>query len=303
MAHTAISAGVLCDIQLADALEASSAKRRVLRARAALVDVARRVVMQVIQPDDTTLSLAEADGDGATVKWTATTPIVAQGKVVGAITRLWASGDGRLSHILLREPPPRFRLLSRPRPEYILPATVELGVDAEGRVTVNLSPAAIRQLPILRADAAIEADVLLALEQALAVPQFIHAVSATVDDGMVHLSGVVDFGARKARAEEAVRAVPGVRDILNDIIAEDELLDRVDAALERALERPEVAGSTVAVQIEHAIVTLTGEAPSNAARRALEEAALSVPGVRVVVNKIDVAGRRALAGALSTHNR
>jgi|GEM_PF-2379774 len=303
MASTALLASTLCEIQLTSHLVASYEKRRAIPATEALIDSARWLVVQVIQSDGTAVPFAQVAGEIATSKVTSATRVMAHGHLVGMVTRIWANGDGQMTHILLREPPPRFAFLRGQRYEYILPVTEAVALSSDGQIVVDQDVKAVKQLPIFRADADIERDVQLALEEALAIPQFIHAVNATVEDGTVYLSGFVDFRARRELAEHAVRTVPGVRDIINDIIAEDELMDRVEAALERTLQRPECAGATVSVHIEHAIATLTGEAPSNAARRALEEAAIAVPGVRVVVNQIKVAGRREDLGIISTHNR
>jgi osmotically-inducible protein OsmY len=303
MATMALPANMLYEIRLVNSLKGDATNRYVILATTALVNSAQRAVVQVIQPDGASLPLAEGADESADGKLTASTSVVIQGRAVGVVTRIWTTRDGQITHLLLHEPPRRFAFLRGTSPEYILTITEALTLSADGQILVDLPAKTIEALPIFRPDAAIETDVLLALEQALAVPQFIHAVSATVEDGFVHLSGFVDFRARKELAEAGVQAVPGVRGMTSDIIAEDELADRVDAALERALQRPECAGANVSVHIEHAIAMLTGEAPSNAARRALEEAAIAVPGVRVVVNQIRAAGRPVAVGAIATHNR
>ena len=59
------------------------------------------------------------------------------------------------------------------------------------------------------------AEVANALYWNLAIPR--HRVKADVDHGLVRLRGVVEQAYQKASAEAAVRRVPGVIDVRNEI--------------------------------------------------------------------------------------
>jgi osmotically-inducible protein OsmY len=69
--------------------------------------------------------------------------------------------------------------------------------------------------PRIRSDAEIFADARRALDQRPTVPQGVHV---HVDRGAVTLTGSVRQPFERADAEDAVRAVEGIRSLVNDII-------------------------------------------------------------------------------------
>jgi osmotically-inducible protein OsmY len=66
-----------------------------------------------------------------------------------------------------------------------------------------------------RSDAEIFGDARRALDQRPTVPQGVHV---HVDRGSVTLTGTVRQSFERADAEEAVRAVEGIRSLVNDIV-------------------------------------------------------------------------------------
>lgn len=123
-----------------------------------------------------------------------------------------------------------------------------------------------------------------------------HLIRVDAVDGRVVLSGVVPSTAMKRMAEMLARAVPGVREVRNELISDPEI--EADLGLRLAadpdLSPPQARVIATSVQGD---VTLAGWVPDEAARRRAEEIARSVRGVRNVVNnlkvKVKAAARRA----------
>src|SRR5579885_2096429 len=100
-------------------------------------------------------------------------------------------------------------------------------------------------------------------------------VRVTVQDGIVTLEGNVVTGIHRLRAEEIVRKVPGVLDVQNHLIGDEEL----EIAVAQALGRDErTRYQLIRVRAVQGIVRLSGEVSA-----AAEEIAARVPGVREVV--------------------
>jgi osmotically-inducible protein OsmY len=115
-------------------------------------------------------------------------------------------------------------------------------------------------------------------------------VGATVVDGVVRLHGAVDHPGQREAAEEAVRNLIGVRDILNEIRLAPtrlphDLAGEVEAALRRRF-KTDAAG--IAVATSGGVVTLSGVVSTFAVLEDLERAVRSLPGVTRVVAKLRV---------------
>jgi hypothetical protein len=108
-----------------------------------------------------------------------------------------------------------------------------------------------------------------------------------VRDGVVILSGYVSTAANKRRAERAARNVPGVLEVENRIVIDEEVVAAVAAALGRD-ER--TRGKHIFVSARHGVVALNGDTDSAEARATAEEVAAGVPQVRGIVNYIRAPG-------------
>jgi osmotically-inducible protein OsmY len=116
-------------------------------------------------------------------------------------------------------------------------------------------------------------------------------VLASVVDGVVRLHGTVDHPGQREAAEEAVRYLIGVRDIVNEIRLAParlphDLAGEVEAALRR---RFKTDADGIAVATSGGVVTLTGVVSTFAVLEDLERAVRSLPGVTRVVAKLLVA--------------
>jgi osmotically-inducible protein OsmY len=118
-------------------------------------------------------------------------------------------------------------------------------------------------------------------------------VQARVTDGVVRLHGAVNRFSQRNAAEQAVRNLIGVRDVLNEIKlapapvpSSADLELEVDAAIRRRFG-PECRGIWIAAA--DGVVTLTGVVPTVAMLDDIQDTVRSIPGVRRVIDRLLVA--------------
>jgi hypothetical protein len=104
---------------------------------------------------------------------------------------------------------------------------------------------------------------------------------------VLSLYGKVELEAQKQEVDEALRNLPGVIDVMNFLVAEDELLNDVNALIERLRAAGKLDGAkNLSVLVENYIVSLYGEVPSPQMKHMLEREITGIPGARVVINHI-----------------
>jgi hypothetical protein len=116
-----------------------------------------------------------------------------------------------------------------------------------------------------------------------------HPVKVFVErEGVVlSLYGKVELEAQKKEVESAVRQVPGVLDVMNFLVAEDELLNAVNAVIANLQASGKLDGATeLSVLVENGIVSLYGKVPETSMKYLLEREISGIPGARVVINHI-----------------
>lgn len=128
----------------------------------------------------------------------------------------------------------------------------------------------------------------LALQWHTLVPT--DAVRVTVDKGWITLQGELDWEFQRHSVEKAVRNLKGVVGVSNEITlrarpAPTDVTQRITDALKRQLER-EVGQLDIGLQGD--TVTLRGKVHSWHEREAAEGAARAAPGVRRVVNELQI---------------
>lgn len=137
-------------------------------------------------------------------------------------------------------------------------------------------------------DTEIASAALEGLHRSVSVPKT--GIDVTVSHGVVTLRGEVEWRYQRKAAENAVRDLAGVMDVVNLIFvkphASGELVKR---NIESALQRNAVLDARrIEVEIEGATVTLRGSVHSLHERREAERAAWASPGARAVENELVV---------------
>ena len=103
------------------------------------------------------------------------------------------------------------------------------------------------------------------------------------------LYGKVELETQRKTLEEELLKLPGVIDVRNFLVAEDEILNAVNARIENLRAAGKLEGAKdISALVENYIVNLYGEVPTNEIKYRLERELISIPGVRVVVNRINL---------------
>jgi osmotically-inducible protein OsmY len=127
-----------------------------------------------------------------------------------------------------------------------------------------------------------------ALEWDARVPD---GVRGEVTDGVLRLRGVVERFQEREAAEEAVRNLVGVRDVVNEIrVAPAPSAADLEADIEAAIRRRfGTGGHRVVFVTAEGVVTLSGVVPTLTMLEDLERTVRSLPGVTRLVNELLVA--------------
>jgi osmotically-inducible protein OsmY len=138
-----------------------------------------------------------------------------------------------------------------------------------------------------RDDADLRGDVLRALSSNVFVPE---GVDATVEDGVVTLTGVVDFRNQREAAAETVRSLRGVKGIHDEIKVKSPLLAAdITERIEKAFERnAHVDADALRVEAIDGTVTVSGTVRTWTEHDAALDAAWAAPGVTDVKNELEI---------------
>ena len=119
-------------------------------------------------------------------------------------------------------------------------------------------------------------------------------IKADSKDGEVTLTGTVSEESHKLLAESTVSSLPGVKLVLNQIKVGDGPAERSDTWLFMKVKNTlafhrSVSASKTKVVLDQGVVTLTGEASSQAAKDLATEYVKDVEGIKDVKNEMTVA--------------
>ncbi len=160
-----------------------------------------------------------------------------------------------------------------------------------GRYSTSFADASITGKPTVFADQVLD-EAEAAVESAVTIGSTAwsaHPVKVFVErEGVVlSLYGKVELEAQKQEVEKAVRQIPGVLDVMNFLVAEDELLNTVNSVIDGLKSSGKLEGATdLSVLVENGIVSLYGTVPNTSMKYLLEREISGVPGARVVINHI-----------------
>lgn len=118
-------------------------------------------------------------------------------------------------------------------------------------------------------------------------------VKVEAENGVVTLSGTVLDRDQKALAEDTVRSLPGVVEVLNHLDVVETGQERSDGWIALKIRsilllRPNVSAGNTEVTVRDGVVTLAGTAESIAQKELTESYARNVEGVRSVRNRMTV---------------
>lgn len=140
-----------------------------------------------------------------------------------------------------------------------------------------------------RSDADIRADVITALTLDTRVP--LDRLTVKVKDGVVTLSGNLDYFYQREAAEDDAGSIAGVIAIVDQITVksplamEADIQARIDAAFAR---HAQLADDNVSVTVKGSTATLSGTVRTWSEYDEAEAAAWRAPGVGIVVNNLTV---------------
>jgi len=145
------------------------------------------------------------------------------------------------------------------------------------------------RLRLARADDDIARDAARALELRGTVPV---GVQAVVHGGHVSLTGRVGWHFQREAAENSVRYIQGVLDVVNHIevvpaASSKDVRKHITESLHR---HADVNAKHVQVTVTGSVATLTGHVSSWTERLNIERAAADAPGVSRVDNRLEVSG-------------
>jgi len=207
-------------------------------------------------------------------------PVVCQDGKVGRFVHMFYHGEGSApAAIVVR------RGFLRKR-DYIVPWKRIAGCSSD-RIVLDLMKQDLASLPMFRPDYEIADD----LQRAFHAPREPEDYSAflgiatSVEAGVLELSGNVCSGIRRRQAELIAGAVPGVLDVRNRLVADDELAAEVDRALKRV---DGVTISRLRVDVFLGLVRLRGTVGSSSQRALATSVARSFAGVRAINNALQI---------------
>ena len=162
----------------------------------------------------------------------------------------------------------------------ILEEYVEQGSYAEASLALRLSPGEYASVPRYLADPIILRQSKRTLDLSILSPRARHGITLEVEAGRISLHGRAELTSFGEQAKEALLQSPGVVDVADHLLYDEELTDLVQTALS------EKGFTAITVLTEHGMINLLGEAPDSKRRYQAEDIAKRTPGVRAVVNDI-----------------
>ncbi|MET3537168.1 BON domain-containing protein [Chryseobacterium limigenitum] len=141
--------------------------------------------------------------------------------------------------------------------------------------------------PRVKTDLEIGKEIIAAFKSNSFIPE--EKVTAKVERGWVDLDGEVAWNYLSEITENAVRYLPGVKGIYNNIIINPEIQNTVEKSdIKKALKRSAIDDSDINVSVSGTTVTLTGTVHTWQQREEAERIVWKTPGIQRVKNELKV---------------
>ncbi|OXA68252.1 ornithine aminotransferase [Flavobacterium aquidurense] len=140
----------------------------------------------------------------------------------------------------------------------------------------------------IKSDTDIASSVIKALRENWAVPD--HRIQVTVENGWVTLEGILHWNFQRRAADNAIRYLPGVRGVIDQIKIEAEIKNELGKEIvEKALSRSWILDvNNIKVRVEGKTIYLSGIVDSLFQKEEAERIAWNTPGVWYVDNELVV---------------
>lgn len=141
--------------------------------------------------------------------------------------------------------------------------------------------------PRTKSDVEIANEIIAAFASNSFIPQ--EKINVKVENGWVDLDGEVSWGYLSDITENAVKYLPGVKGIYNNIIINPEIKETIEKNdIEKALERSSIDSSEITVSVSGKTVTLTGNVHTWHQKEEASKVVWKTPGIENVKNQITV---------------
>lgn len=141
--------------------------------------------------------------------------------------------------------------------------------------------------PRSKTDVEIASEIIAAFNANSIIPQ--EKITVKVENGWVDLDGEVSWEYIRDITENAVKYLPGVKGIYNNIIINPEILNTVEKSdIEKALKRSSIDSSEINVSVSGTTVTLTGNVHTWHQKEEAGRIVWKTPGIQDVKNELTV---------------
>jgi osmotically-inducible protein OsmY len=205
-------------------------------------------------------------------------PVVNGSENLGGLSELFFDADTRrLAYLVVH----RHAIAGG---EVLLTVEQITGLKAD-RLEVSVTPKDFASLPHYRADPELEEEVRQALWDYPRLRIDLSAVTVHAQCNDVWLLGHVSSDINRRLIEDLARAVPGVRNVHNEVIADTDLAVAIAVALAK---HEETRGLPIGVYPTLGEVYLRGLVRTEQAKQVAEQVALDIPGIKAIHNDLTV---------------
>lgn len=167
---------------------------------------------------------------------------------------------------------------------------------ATGRIVVSIKAEELHSLPTYKPDRVLQQEVESALFDFTPLHIDLKAITARVVDNVLYLDGNVSSALRSDIMLDKVAGVEGLTEIKNRAIADDSLAADLALALGQDAQTRDLP---IGVYPRLGVVRLSGAVHNGQQKAAASEIAKNFPGVRSVLNDLDVDPKATLLNVMS----